>query len=206
MKKLFIVLSFLAFIGSGVANALPEPTYSGWDNKSKFAQQVAGKGGTQQTVTLKWVRYSNQAQDGASIVSGDAVVYDTISDDGVSVGRSSASADGAFAGIAVVTIQTADNAQNSAFEGVGRRNWGWIIVHGKTSANTSAAGSASCSVGDGFITSSDAGQITCYQTAPTVYLNGAYTNTTARRDAIGGFVFDAPAVGDTSIDVFVEKE
>lgn len=206
MKKLFIVLSFLAFIGSGVASAA-EPTYSGWDNKSKFAQQVAGKGGTQQTVTLKWVRYSEQAQNGASIVSGDAVVYDTVSDDGVSVSRSSASADGAFAGIAVVTIQTSDTVQNSPFEGNGKRNWGWIIVHGKAVANITAGGAANCSAGDGFITSADAGVVSCYQTVPTAYLNNAYFAGVVRKQAMGGFVFDAPAAAtDTSIEVFVEKE
>ena len=204
-KHILIALSAIFLATSGVAFAYPDPTIAGWDNKSKYAQQ-AGQGGTRQTVTLVWVRYVDQAQNGASIVSGDAVVWSTVSDDGVSVTRSSASADGAFAGIAVVAIPTADTVQNSPFDGYGRRNWGWVLVHGKTVANITAGGAANCSAGDGFITSSDAGQISCLQNVSGT-LNTTELNAVVRRNSKGGFVYDAPAAAtDTSIEVQVEKE
>src|SRR3990167_10855282 len=112
MKKFTFLASFLlsAFLlGTGVAHAVNEPTLQGWDNKSKFAQQVPGAGGSTQTTVLKFVRYGESAENGAQIVSGDAVVYDSISDDGITIDLTTTSADGAFAGLAVVTIPTSDS-------------------------------------------------------------------------------------------------
>jgi len=203
-KYILIALSAVFMATSGVAYAA-DPTIAGWDNKSKYAQQ-AGQGGTRQTVTLKLVRYAAGEQNAASILSGDAVVYSTVSDDGISVTRSSTSADGAFAGIAVTTILTADTAQNSPYEGWGKRNWGWIQVHGKVVANVTAGGGNGAAVGDFFITSSDAGQITTIvnRTSEGEVNAGSLREVAAK----GGFFMDSLAsdASSTSVDVFVNVE
>ena len=206
MKKFTFLASFLlsAFLlGTGVAHAVNEPTLQGWDNKSKFAQQVPGAGGSTQTTVLKFVRYGESAQNGAQIVSGDAVVYDSISDDGITIDLTTTSADGTFAGLAVVVIPTSDSTTvTSAFSDVGRRNWGWILVHGRASANVTAGGTNNNAVGDILITSSDAGKVTTLVNTGTPTAADNYKGTRGR----GGFFFDAADGSSTVVDVFVRAE
>lgn len=200
-KHILIALSILFLGTSGLAYAYSTPSAVGEIKKVRGADQG------EQTRVFKLVRYVEQAQNGASIVSGDAVVYSTVSADGISVTRSSTSADGAFAGIAVTTIPTSDVVQNNVNDGNGQRNWGYIQVHGMTTANITAGGAANCSAGDSFITSADAGQVSCFQVAQTAYLDGGQLNVLGRRNARGGFVYAAPvAATSTTLQVQVEKE
>lgn len=202
MRKLLFSLSLAFVMASGVAYSYDDPSISGWDNKSKFAQEAPGKAGTTQVTTLKWVRNCSRALSTGNIASGDVVVYSTVSDDGISVLKTTTSADGAIAGIAVTAILTADGASTSAFDDAGRRNWGWILVHGKTFANASAGGTNGNAVGAGFITSTDAGAITAVQTGATTALD----NLTKGITGIGGFFYDAADGTSTSYEVQVDLE
>ena len=203
MKIKFLVISLVAMLAtSGVVFAASEPTLSGWENKSKYAQQ-AGEG-TQVTV-LKLVRNSAASPNSTTISSGSAVVYDTVSDDGITVRTTTTSADGAFAGIAVTSIPSSDNSSGTtAAADAGHRNFGWIIVHGKTTATVTAGGTNGNAVGDFFITSGDAGTITTMM----ANTEGIAQNTELKKmvRGKGGFFLDAADTTSTSVDVFVEKE
>lgn len=202
MRKYFLIALSAILATSGVAfAAIDQPTGVGEIKK------VRGSDQSEQTRVFKLVRNPDRSQNGATIVSGDAVVYSLISDDGISITRTTTSADGAFAGIAVTNIPTSDaSVSGGVWDDVARRNWGYIQVHGMTTANITAGGAANCTAGDAFITSTDAGQISCLQNVSAALEQGQL-NVAVRRNAKGGFVYDAPAAAtDTTIEVQVEKE
>ena len=199
MKKILLVLA-LALSVAAPAFAIDQPGFPNYIIKNSVG---AKQGDAVREVKL--VRYGNQAQDGASLVSGDLVIWDTNSDDGVTITTTTTSADGRIAGIISSTIPTADSVQNSAQEGAGRRNWGWMVVSGPMVVDLTAAGSNGAAVGDAFITSTDSTVATRFETVPPVHLNGAY-NERLTRNPQGGFFLDTPAVGDTSVEVFVHIE
>lgn len=196
-----LVLGLAILLSSSVVMAYDDPTIAGWENKSKLAQQV--RQGTQVTV-LKLVRNANEGNDATSIASQDIVVYDTVSDDGITVALTTTSADGAIAGVAVTSIPTSDTAgSTSAQADAGLRNWGWILVHGKTNAKTGTGGANNAQTGDPFITSTDSGAVTTFpnrtSNVPVTAAGGQkLTNT-------GGFFLDNDAQG-TSSEVFVQLE
>lgn len=194
--KSFLILSIITLFAS--------PAFCLDDTKIGNVIKLNGVGARQGEAVrlLKLVRFVDGTEDTASLASGDAVSYSLVSDDGVSVIESTSSADGAFAGISAMTIQTADGDATTAYDDTGRRNWGWIIVHGPANANLTAAGSNGAAAGDGFITSNDDGVVTAIEGG---------TGTLSRADALrivagsGGFFMDAPGTSDTSVEVFVEN-
>ena len=132
------------------------------------------------------------------------MLFRSISDDGVSVNLTTTSADGAFAGFAVVAIPTAEASSTTIYDDEGRRNWGWIIVHGPMTANITAGGTSAAGVGKAFITSTDAAKIAGYPTAAADA--GWVTTATQSGTSVGGFFLDAPAAGDTTAEVFITRE
>lgn len=200
MKKLTLALLLTAFtLSGGVAFAIDTPTKDGIIKRTD---------GTRQSVPVhvfKLVRFANRGANVASLASGDVVKYDTLSDDGVTIATTTTSGDGAIAGIVVTTIPTSDQTvQSDAFDDVGRRNWGYIQVHGPALAGITAGAASYVSVGDPFITSSDAAKIASLQT-PTATANSI--NTIAYQSAAsGGFFLDQPAASDTTVEVFITLE
>lgn len=154
------------------------------------------KGGPQDTGVRIYarVRNSSQAANEASLVAGDAVVWDSVSDDGYSVTKVFASADNLFAGIIVTTIPTDDTGGTSD---VGGRNWGYAQVYGIGSANSTAGGSNAANVGEPFITSGDDGKITS--------ANASDATNAAVLGSRGGFYLDAGDGSSTSYDVFIKS-
>lgn len=199
MKSIKILAISLAavFMSFGVAFATDQPTTIG------EIKRVTGARQAEPTRTFKLVRYS--AQNLPAIAAGDAVVYDTISDDGVTVRLTTTSADGAIAGIAVTAIQTCDNANNTtASDDEGKRNWGYIQVHGPVSAKVSAGGTNGNAVGDFFITSGDSGAVTTIQNRGSAL--AASANGLREVAANGGFFLDAADGTSTTSDVFLTLE
>lgn len=195
MKRLkLLILSLVAFVAMGSVSsyAYDEFTGSSWTQKRN-------SGGRQSdpVIILKLAR--NASRDTgeslgvfASLASGDAVRYDLVSDDGVTVGYSNTSVDGSFAGILVGSIPTADSGATSAQDDIGRRNWGWVAVHGRVLANITAGGTNANVTGAPFYLSSDQGRITGFSGATTgVYVDA---NVPARRRS-GGFFYNAETSG-----------
>lgn len=203
MKNLKFIALFLAMVViSGPAFAYDNPTFSTYNEKRN-----AGGRQSDPVRVIKLVRYASR-DTGASlnvsapIASGDAVKYDIISDDGVTVSWSFAnSGDAAFAGIAVTSIPTPDSGSTSALDDLGKRNWGWILIHGPVVANVVAGGTNSHSAGDPFIMSNDAGRITTYGAA-----SGGTTPATVQKHTKGGFFYDAVTAANTTEEVFVRAE
>ena len=204
MKNLKVIaLSLLSvFVLGGVAFAVNQP------NDPGIKKHLTGTDQATPSKVYKMVRLSNSGLDSASRVSGDAVVYDTNSDDGVTVRTTTTSADGSFAGILVTALQSSDAVTGtSAADDIGRRNWGFIQVHGPCVATVGAGGTNNHSVGDFFITSTDAGAITTIQNragagALVIVREGGLREVASK----GGFFFDAAVAADTQAEVMVEKE
>ena len=151
---------------------------------------------------LKLVRFVSGDANISSLVSGDAVSYSLVSDDGVSVIRPTASSDPSFAGIVAMTIQTADADATTAYDDTGRRNWGWIVVHGPANANLIAGSTNGHAAGDTFIASRDEGTIATYE-GPTASTSTRFE--LRRLSGASGFFMDAVGASDTSAEVFVEN-
>lgn len=197
MRKLSLFFFALMLGLASSAFALDDPSM---ENVIKLHGTGASQGSSVRVIKL--VR--NPAGVGAATrVSGDALVYDSVSDDGVTCTVTTTSGDGTFAGILATNFQTADQASLIARDDAGRRNWGWIVVHGLATANTTAGGANNAQIGEPMITSTDAGVVTTIPNRATT--NAVTTNgVEAISSGVAGFFLDADAQG-TSIDVFVEN-
>lgn len=165
---------------------------------------VSGKKVWEQAAVVLLVRNAHAGLSGTmNILSEDAVIYDTNSDDGVTVRLTTTSADGALAGIAVTAITSSDAATGTAAsDDWGRRNWGYILVHGKCTAKAVAGGTNVNAVKDAFMTSTDSGAITSNELFPSS-ANGILS---AYRAAVGsgGFFYDACTTASCEVQVDLE--
>jgi hypothetical protein len=195
------LLSLVLFAGNALAfTNPPEP--------SIIAEKkgVSGRKMGEQAAVIMLVRSSHSTPNSVTINSGDAVVYDTNSDDGVSIRHTTTSADPAFCGIAVTAILSSDaTSGNNAYDDWGRRNWGFVLVHGKTFANLTAGGGNGAAVGAPLITSGDAGAVT---TTVSVVSNGVGSVAEAIARSKGGFFYDSLASDATTTvaEVQIDKE
>ena len=200
-KQLFVLLALLGItFSSGVAHAIPDPQAPGEIKRIIGARQAVPNR------VYKLVRFSTRT-DNAVVLSADAVVYDTNSDDGVTVRLTTTSGDGAFAGIAVTTIQSPETGSTSAQDDEGLRNWGYICVHGPIPAKIAAGGveDSAMAAGDPFITSTDSGAIGILQSIqPSI--DALSLRERKKASNTGGFFLDDPGSTDTVVEVFVKAE
>lgn len=201
-KLLFSIVALIAAVGFvGSAFAYDAPTYSEWTNLNRNNSRQGNA-----VRELKLVRYASREPSVDPISNGSAVVYDTVSDDGITIDVTTTSSDGAFAGIvaAGVSIPTADAAaSSSASDDAGKRNWGYIVVHGPASARIQVGGANAPAVGDAFITSSDGiGVTTATGAESTLTAIGVKRLIRGK----GGFFMDTDDGTSSSIDVFVMAE
>lgn len=199
MKKIIALALFLGLVYGGVAFATSTPESAGYIKRSV--------GGGQDQPTRGYVLVRNPVLNDGTITGiisvGSAVVWDTTSDDGVTVQLTTTSGDNAFAGIAVTSIPTSDNA-NCAYlsDDIGRRNWGYIQVYGMYErARVTAGGTNGHTAGYGFITSSDKGAITFG-----VVANSDADNALLMAQGCGGFFYDAASTTATTAEVFIKNE
>ena len=199
MKKILLVLA-LALSVAAPAFAIDQPGFQNYVIKR-------GVGSSQGDAVreVKLVRFSQQAQNASGLVSGDLVVWDTNSDDGVSIRTTTTSADASIAGIVATAISTADSVQNSAQEGAGRRNWGWIVVSGPMVVEIND-GDNDAAVGDFFITSTDATVACTIENRVAGQATHVENGGLRELSAMGGFFLDTPTAGDTSAEVYVRLE
>lgn len=203
MKKILLALS-LALVVAAPAFAIDDPNFANY-----VIKRGTGARQSEAVREVRLVRYGVQGNAGLSqtrdLASRDLVVWDTVSDDGVSVRMTATSTDGAIAGIvASATIQTADGVQNWVGEADGKRNWGWIVVSGKAVVNLAIGGGGNGpSVGDPFFTSRDTGTATYLEAHSNDAVADMRHNIRAGTTR-GGFFFDAPTTGDASVEVYVQ--
>lgn len=122
MKKLFVILIATLLVG-GVAfgEGVPQPSAVG---VSRIKAVGTLPSDPQSQILL--VRYGNRFADSAKISSGDVVVWDLNSADGVTISQCVVANAVSYAGVAVTDILTATNSSVDPND----RNWGYIAVKG----------------------------------------------------------------------------
>jgi len=194
MKKIvFLALALFLILGQ-VAFAF-EYQYPGPGDK--FGQ---GKFPDEPHKTFRWVRYIPRVEgDNIIFLSRDSIViWDTNSDDGVTVTTTTTSMDIRVAGIAVVSILSNEKgtAGNSATQDIGKRNWGWIQTYGLCLADF--ASSAIIAEGRAFGTSTEDGKVGGWPQWGATLTGQTYGD--------AGFVMEATrsaTVNNTDIKVFL---
>lgn len=204
MRKLTLALLLALFVGSiaSVAYAIDDPSYANY-----VIKRSTGAKQSDSPRVVRLVRYSVRGNDGSSqtrdLVSNDLVVWDTNSDDAVSVRMTSTSADGAVAGVVCSnTILTADNAQNFVGDANGQRNWGWIVVDGFATVRVQP-GTNGAAIGDPVLTSRDTGAAATFETLSVDSTADVTTNAKLATKS-AGFFFDTLAATDTTAEIYVQ--
>jgi len=64
------------------------------------------------------------------LTADSVVIWDTNSDDGVTVTTTTTSKDSRVAGVVVAAIRTPDSTNRTVTEDIGKRNWGWLQTYG----------------------------------------------------------------------------
>lgn len=100
------------------------------------------------------VRYPSTSANEPGLSKGDVVIWDTVSDDGVTVNISTStgvfnntSSIDAVAGVIVSTLIPSADQANSAGGDINRRNWGWMQVYGYNSTVNITGGNALAGTG-----------------------------------------------------------
>jgi len=145
MRKLFTLLLVAAFLLSGSV------VYAASNYASPNAEIMGPQGGAlgispmTQIIKVRYGRGNSGDQDVyPSLASGDVVIWDTNSADGVTISGCIVDFDAPYAGVLVTTIATQDSASNVRGSD---KNWGYIAVKGyclakvDTSAPTVTGGS-----------------------------------------------------------------
>lgn len=192
MRKLFAALLVTALaLGGGMAFAYDEGT------EANVKLKGAGPGFSPVRV-YQLVRYANQGNDVASLGNGDVVIWDPVSDDGVTIDLVGSHTDistssDAVAGVVVGTIPTSDLTGNTVSGDYGQRNWGYIQVYGlHTGVKVDASDIAA---GEGLRASATANRA------------GATDAPAGEGAGSLGFAFDAKAGGSNgTIEVFIRTQ
>jgi len=144
MKKVFSIL-LVALLIAGVAFASPG------NQVSPGAGDIVAKHGAMSTPdrTFRLVRFMPPARALAyspSLTKDSIVIWDTVSQDGVTVTTTTTSGDCRVAGIAVVTFLTPEVLGKTASDDMNGRSWGWIQTYGLCNMRIGATGTAANSV------------------------------------------------------------
>ena len=190
MKKLLSILAVvLMFQGTSFA-AYTQPSDPGLKESSPATAANPVK-------VYRLVRNPNAGANDTTFASGDVVLWDTISDDGVTVNKTTdlgiTTSSDAVAGVVVGQIQSAEAVGyiNSALNDLGNRNWGYIQIYGPALAKVSG----NVRVGAGLHASPIAG---------TASDGGSFDGAFGVSSDSLGFALDAVTTGPTNtIEVFV---
>lgn len=204
MNKIFsLTLAFLIMFLSGMAL-----------NGNKAFADVQIDSGQEKSTTKRvffigrYARTNAIATNGNVISTDRVVVWDSVSDDGVTVNLSTTSYDALVAGVTLDEIP-GSSRDNSAANDLGYNNWGRILVYGRhatVSWDQSTVDGGSFTVGSKVAVSTKLGG-TAGIFAPNTSPDGTaagYRSTAISYDSFG-VLLDAPAAGDKTADIFVNR-
>ena len=205
MKKiLFVVLAIL--LSASVAFAAPDPTHTrGTVEGPGAVGEIRGNGNFPSECyrTFRLVRYANCNANDMHISPDNAVIWDTVSDDGVTVMLSTTSADSRVAGVAVSHILTADAAGNTAAQDIGRRNWGYIQTYGLCQVSLDECGGFL--VGNAIALGNlNPGKVTGYAGSGTIIEIFGSTDVSADIQGVMGFAMDTATTSSNNAEVFLK--
>lgn len=172
-------LAFLMMIGGAMA-ATPG------NQQSPGIGEIKGQGKPVYEAhrTFRLVRYvpASGNNDSATLGKYAIVIWDILSDDGITVTTTTTSGDTTVAGITPVDTLTPDinTLGNTATADEGNRNWTWIQTYGKALVNWESGGGAA-TAGGAFGTAATAGRANTFTFATTA---GSNVN------GIAGFVYN----------------
>lgn len=187
MKKIILVIFIICCL-IGVSYAAPATNNSG-------PGDILGQGklDSQAHKIFRLVRYVPAAgTDNIITLSKDSIViWDTTSDDGVTVTLSATTKDSRIAGVMASTCLTPDlgGLGNTATQDIGHRNWGWLQTYGW--ANVTQNGTYLAVAGDAFSNGAQQGTAGPYSVGTTPTTCGK-----------AGFYLDSVAVG-ASVNVMI---
>lgn len=189
MKKSFLVLLCALFV-SASAYAYSEGTVGPNRKESSGGQPYTP------VKVIQLVRFPEDKDIGVALSKGEVVLWDVISDDGVTVNRGSAigltASNDAVAGVVVsTTIPTADQAGTAATD-YGHRNWGYIQTYGYCSAVMIDTSNGNVAAGQGLRASASSG-----------YAVGAQNDGGKVSNGSLGFSYDAVTSGSNSNEAFI---
>ena len=185
MKKLSILLVFALLLSCGVALAFTEASDPGL--KETGSETIA-----QGVRIYRIVRnpITNTTSTAASMASSEVVIWDLVSDDGVTVNYTTnvgiSVSNDAVAGVVVGSIPTAD--ATSPVADLGKGNWGYIQIYGKALAKVD---SSAITAGEGLRASA----------TDKLGTGAGHNGINQSGDALG-FAYDASSSAST-INVFV---
>ena len=127
----------------------------------------------------------------ATLAAESIVIWDTTSDDGVTVTTTTTSPDSAVAGIIVQNALTPDYGLlgGTAAGDIGRRNWTWLQTYGKCEVRIAGAVAAGNAMG----TSGTAGEAESF----------IPSSSDASKQGNAGFFYDAGATTSDNIECFL---
>ena len=161
--------------------------------------KTSAQGGTQSDPgkTFRIVRYMppSGGPNDATLVTESIVVWDTTSDDGVTVTTTTTSYDSRVAGIIVQAALTPSTMGNTAAEDISKRCWTWLQTHGLSQVRVQGDCSTA-SAGDALSCGSDAGEACDFLASATV----------ATANGNAGFFMDAGSAGADDVEVFLKCE
>ena len=124
MRRLFVlVLAALLICGVAQAavNTIPTPA-----SRAVIYRTATGSPITEAATVIVPVRYGNADDNAPSLASGDVVIWDTTSADGITISGCITDNAVIYAGVLVTTIATADVTDVTA----NARNIGFMAIHG----------------------------------------------------------------------------
>lgn len=200
MKKI-IALVLISLLIGGVAFAnIGTPAYRITPGIGEIKNNDQGGTQSDPTKTFRMVRYAAKgvATDGNKhpLSADHLAVWDTVSDDGVTVTTSVVSGDTSIAGVVTLLILTPDSGTygNTAVQDRGRRNWGWIQTYGLCQISVDSV-SGIASAGTAFGNSGkEPGEAAGYDTT---------INATGTKAGCAGFAYDAGAKNANNVEAFV---
>ena len=143
---------------------------------------------------FRFVRYMPAAGtiDADTLATESIVIWDTLSDDGVTITTTTTSYDSAVAGIIAVAALTPDSLGRTAVQDIGSRNWTWLQTYGIAEVRVQAD-SDLVDVKDAMSCGSTAGEACDY-------LGGG---TDALTQGMAGFFLDDATAGEDNVEVFL---
>ena len=135
MKKLLVCIVVLALIFGVSTQAMAKSSRMNRPDDQSINivyKHPTGADITNPTVECRIVRYGKAGPNELGIESGDVLIWDETSADGITISGCTVSGDAGVAGVAITAMETDDNgAMETSPEG----NWGVMAVRGKVLCN-----------------------------------------------------------------------
>ena len=142
---------------------------------------------------VRYVAPDDSTDTAATLIVDSIVIWDCVSDDGVTVTTTTTSPDSAVAGIVAIAILTPDYGTIgwTAVQDLGRRNWGWLQTYGKAEVRINTTNLVAA--GDAMGTSAVAGEADLFVASATE----------SNKNGNAGFFYDAGAAAANDVECFV---